>query len=126
MNYYLLVLFTVLFNFNNAYSNLMSQNRPMMENARFILLKFDAKSGRDVLIQSFKCDPNRKELEIQKFESLIKEKDASINIIHAYIRSGDCKKSSISSVWEETIHLPKNGNDIHLYITLLSDNVMVL
>ncbi|AZZ35494.1 hypothetical protein CIK05_01315 [Bdellovibrio sp. qaytius] len=88
------------------------------EKAQYIYREFLANQEDSFIIQATKCNPSKNELNVQKFYSG--------NTIHIYVRAGDCKTTTLNSVWSETIHIPKSKNMTQVYITLLSENVMVL
>ena len=106
----------------NVYSVETKSASPAEKKSRFFYLEFHNK----VTIQAIKCDPNANELSIQKFASQSVVKNGEVNIINLYARSADCRESPYSSVWQESIELPKNGKHTHVYITILSENVSVL
>jgi hypothetical protein len=48
------------------------------------------------------------------------------NAFLIYARAGSCKESPYSIVWIERITIQKDSNYGHIYLTTLSDNIMVL
>lgn len=83
-------------------------------------------SDQSITIQSAKCNPKHNELQVEQFQSEIKVTDGTVNILNIYARSGACKDSPYSSVWLKEVNIPKNGKPTHVYITILSDNILVL
>jgi len=110
----------------NAYSKQNKAPSPATEKSRFIYLEFYPNAKEKVTIQSIKCDPKKSDLSVQKFTTKSKVTDGEVNVINIYARSGDCKESPYSSVWQESVEVPKNGKHTHVYITILSDSVSVL
>lgn len=96
------------------------------EKAYYIYREFLPNREESFVIQATKCNPAKNELHLQKFYSEGKVTGGVVNTIHIYVRAGDCKTTTLSSVWSETIQVPKSKNMTHVYITILSDNVMVL
>lgn len=110
----------------SAYSKQTKAPTPATEKSRFVYLEFYPNAKEKVTIQSIKCDPKKNDLSVQKFTTKSKVTDGEVNVINIYARSGDCKESPYSSVWQESVEVPKNGKHTHVYITILSDNVSVL
>ena len=97
------------------------------EKARFIYREFLSNREDKFIIQATKCNPAAKnELWIERFDSQQKVVDGEVNTIHIYARAGDCDTSEMNSIWSETIQIPKSKKMTHVYITILSSNVMVL
>lgn len=96
------------------------------EKAQYIYREFLPNREESFIIQATKCNPAKNELQLQKFESVSKVVDGTVNTLHIYVRAGDCKTSTLSSVWSETIKISKSKKMTHVYITILSENVMVL
>jgi len=109
-----------------AFSKKTNAPAPATEKSRFVYLEVYPNSKDNVTIQSIKCDPNKNDLSVRKFVTQSKVADGEVNVINVYARSGDCKESPYSSVWQESVSIPENGKHTHVYITLLSDNVSVL
>ena len=107
------------------------QSKPMpvqaSEKSRFIYREFLANREDTFLIQATKCNPEAKtELWVEQFKTNQKVVDGEVHTLHIYARAGDCKQSKASSVWFETIKIPKSDKMTHVYITILSDNITVL
>lgn len=122
---------TLLFVIAGLLSTLAQANQnptatPAVEKSRFAYYELLPNSDKELTIQSTKCDPKKNDLRIQKFQSESKVTDGTVNVINIYARSGNCKDSAFSSVWHETIQAPKNGKATHIYVTILSDNIMTL
>ncbi|MES2803809.1 MAG: hypothetical protein V4654_15050 [Bdellovibrionota bacterium] len=96
------------------------------EKAQYIYREFLPHREESFIIQATKCNPAKNELQLQKFTSEGKVINGVVNTLHIYVRAGDCKTSPFSSVWSEEIKIPKSKNMTHVYITILSENVMVL
>lgn len=109
-----------------CWANQSNQPIPSAEKAKYVYLKFYPNSSKPLTIQTIKCDPKMNDLKVQKFETESIVENRSVNVMILYVRAGDCKESHLSSVWQETIPIPKNGKQTHVYITILSDNAMVL
>lgn len=88
------------------------------EKAQYIYREFLPNRENSFIIQATKCSGDKNELKIEKF--------VSENSIHLYVRAGNCKISKMNSVWSETIKIPKSDKMTHVYMTILSFNVMVL
>ena len=99
---------------------------PATEKAKYVYLEFYPNSSKPLTIQAIKCDPKVNDLKVQKFETESKVVNGTVNVMNLYVRAGDCKESPLSSVWQETIPTPKNSKHTHVYVTILSDNAMVL
>ncbi len=96
------------------------------EKARFIYREFLANREDSFIIQATKCSPSAKdELWIEQFKADQKVVGGEVHTLHIYARAGDCTQSSLSSVWSQIIKIPKSNKMTHVYITLLSNNVMV-
>lgn len=96
------------------------------EKARFIYREFLPNREDSFIIQAVKCNPSAKnELWIEQFKIDQKVVGGEVHTLHIYARAGDCDQSPISSVWSETIKIPKSDKMTHVYITILSNNVMV-
>lgn len=107
------------------------QSKPMplqaSEKSRFIYREFLANREDSFLIQAIKCNPDAKsELWVEQFRTNQKVVGGEVHTLHIYARAGDCKQSKASSVWFETIKIPKSDKMTHVYITILSDNITVL
>jgi len=110
----------------HGYSEQTKDPIPSMEKSRFAYLEFYPNSDKRLTIQSIKCDPKKNDLQIQKFQTESKVTNGFVNVINVYAKSGNCKESPYSSVWQETVPIPRNGKHTHVYITILSDNITVL
>ena len=88
------------------------------EKSQFIYREFLPNRENSFIIQAIKCNAAKNELKIEKF--------VTENSMHLYVRAGNCKDSPLSSVWSETIKIPKSDKMTHVYMTILSFNVMVL
>ena len=96
------------------------------EKARFIYREFLANREDSFIIQAIKCNPAAKnELWIEKFKTDQKVVGGEVHTLHIYARAGDCTQSPVSSVWFETIKIPKSNKMTHVYITILSNNITV-
>lgn len=96
------------------------------EKARFIYREFLANREDSFIIQATKCSPSAKdELWVEQFKADQKVVGGEVHTLHIYARAGDCTQSSLSSVWSQIIKIPKSNKMTHVYITLLSNNVMV-
>lgn len=97
------------------------------EKSHFIYREFLANREDSFVIQATKCNPDAKhELWVEQFKANHKVVDGEVHTLHIYARAGDCKESKLSSVWSETIKIPKSDKMTHVYITILSDNITVL
>lgn len=99
---------------------------PEAKRAKYVYLEFHPNTAKPITIHAIKCKTEVNELKVQKFESKTKVANGTVNVLNIYVQAGDCKESPISSVWQETVHTPKNGKHTHVHITLLSENAMVL
>ena len=88
------------------------------EKSQFIYREFLPNREDSFIIQATKCGGDKNELKVEKF--------VTENSIHLYVRAGNCKTSKMSSVWSETVKIPKSEKMTHVYMTILSFNVMVL
>lgn len=96
------------------------------EKARFIYREFLANREDSFIIQATKCSSSAKdELWVEQFKADQKVVGGEVHTLHIYARAGDCTQSSLSSVWSQIIKIPKSNKMTHVYITLLSNNVMV-
>ncbi|WP_409478895.1 hypothetical protein [Pseudobdellovibrio sp. HCB154] len=96
------------------------------EKARFIYREFLANREDSFIIQAIKCNPAAKnELWIEQFKTDQKVSGGEVHTLHIYARAGDCTQSPVSSVWFETIKIPKSNKMTHVYITILSNNITV-
>lgn len=109
-----------------CWANQTVSSIPAAQKADYVYLEFLPDSSKPLTVQAIKCDTKVNELKIQKFETKTKVANGKVNVVNLIVRAGDCKDSSISSVWQETIKLPKNGKHTHVHITLLSKTAMVL
>ncbi|MCM2354284.1 MAG: hypothetical protein NDI63_11770 [Pseudobdellovibrio sp.] len=99
---------------------------PAPEKARFIYREFLANREDSFIIQAVRCNPAaRNELWVEKFKTDQKVTGGEVHTLHIYARSTECSESPLSSVWSETIKIPKSNKMTQVYITLLSNNVMV-
>jgi len=122
MKYFLFVSFIAI----NVFATKPTMPVQGSEKAQYIYREFLPNREDSFIIQATKCDAKRNDLSVQKFYSEGKVTGGVVNTIHIYVRAGDCKTSALSSVWSETVKIPKSKNMTHVYITLLSWNVLVL
>lgn len=94
--------------------------------ARMAYVEFVPNSSKTLVIQALKCDPNKNELSLKKFQAKEKVLKGIVNIITIIADAGHCKTSLLSSVWSEKVLVPQNGWPTHVYMTLLSDRIMIL
>ena len=122
MKYFLFVSFIAV----NVFATKPKMPVQASEKAQYIYREFLPNREESMIIQATKCGSSKNELSVQKFYSEAQVTGGVVNTIHIYVRAGDCKNSTFSSVWSETIQIPKSKNMTHVYITLLSWNVTVL
>ena len=97
------------------------------EDAQFYYYEVRPNTKKNFTIQAIKCVPEKNELLVEKFYSKKKvEENKIVDVISVIVRAGDCKLSPFSSVWSEKLNIPKSSSYTHIYITTLSDNIMVL